>query len=199
MRINVVNRLLGIFIFSSYNYSPIYPFPAPCPQQMWLAWLVCHCNSISEGRHWATPVNVEELHLKKYFWALHTSASDGITTHTSTWNWASMALFLSDSAPRDSVACHLKVSKVREGYVALLWVARQTSTYGHLEQQSWTTAAGSVNQSSLTWKHNRTISKTIDRITDALQVKFCDLAYSKWNPISGFHTTPRTPLFAVLK
>ena len=47
-------------------------------------------------------------------------------------------------------------------------IAWQTSTHGRLGRQSWTTAAGSVIQSSSTWKYNRTISKTIDRITGAL-------------------------------
>ena len=35
-------------------------------------------------------------------------------------------------------------------------ITRQISICGHLERQSWTTAAGSVNRSN-TWKHNRTV------------------------------------------
>ena len=108
------------------------------------------------------------VHLNKYVWALHTSASDGSTTRQSTWKWASVALFRSDRAPRSSLARHPNVVKDRDVYVGLFRVkqndiTRQTSTCGHLERQSSTAAAG--NQSSSTWKHNRTISKTIDCIT----------------------------------
>ena len=112
------------------------------------------------------------LHLNEYVWALHTSASDGSTTRQSTWKWESMALFRR-SAPRDSLAHNPNVSKVREVYVTLLReqedeIARKISTHGQIERRNWTAAARAVNQSSSTWKHNRTISKTIDCITGAL-------------------------------
>ena len=138
--------MAGIFIFSSYNYRSIY---TPLVQ-IYLWEPRSKSFMFREARVWEPSTSVADaiclvvlplqfdfreslgssflltsqcggLHLNKYVWGLYTSTSNGSTTRQSTWKGASLVLFRSDSAPRDSLAHHPNVPKVRDVYVALLW------------------------------------------------------------------------------